>query len=419
LDKPNENISETFGKYNSGGEVKNVSSKMWEPISAGRSTAAAGTSQSQQKAGTSSATADKKQSSDKNASSKKKQGAKKSAAEHTFISQGNPDKRKKSDTKKQTSPKAIAEKKAAPKKKKSPSRTPTGRDLRKDAREKQKHHEERLKVRENYNEQIKKQRNHDEISQQINEGKRKKLALKNIFTVGAVMLFAIAVIAVYSFSRGALVETIIIEGNTVYSDEEIQQAAGVFPGKSMLSLRESKIRRELTKKLPYIKNVSMKRDYPVTLTLTVEATTDRYVIVNQSGSLTLDSDAKVVSESAIEAKSGLFFAEGFDFQRFDTGDTYKPDGVNAERFELLETLASLLEKSKVVKTAVIDLNNTEDVRVTVDGKIAVYFGDCENLEEKVPYASAIIVKVLKAGKTGYIDMRTELGYFKPGSMTIQ
>ncbi len=417
MDKRNENISGAFGKYNNeGAEVKNVNSSMWEPISAGRSAVKESGPQSQKKTGAKPKTDEKKQGGSKKSSSKKKTVTNKNTA-NTFISQGNPAEKKKAEPQKKTPQKGASDKKA-PKKKNPPSRTPKGRDLRKDAREQQKHREELFRFREDYNEQLKNQRNHDEISQQRNKGKRKKLAIKNILTVAVVMVFAIVLIVFYCYNRGALVENIIIEGSSIYSAEEIQQAAGISKGKNMLSLRENKVRRELTEKLPYIKDVSIEYDLPDTVIVTVKATTDKYVIVNQSGSLTLDSDRKVVSETAIEEKSGLFFAEGFDFQRFKSGDTYKPDGVNAERFEILEKLVTLFEESKVVETAVIDLHNTEDVKVTVDGKVAVYFGDCKSLEEKIPYASGIIKTVRKAGKTGYIDMRFDLGYFKPGSMNI-
>lgn len=412
MDKRNGNISETFGKYNSGGEVKNVSSKNWEPISAGRSFTSSATAQPSKKTGTS--PDPKKQSSAKS----KKSDSKKSVAEHSFISQGNPAERKKAEPKSKAAPKNGTEKKTAPKKKNPPSRTPKGRDLRKDVREQQKDREQRFRNNEDYNEHLSRQLNHDEASEKINDGKRKKAALRNGAKVGIVIFLAVIVIAIFAMSKGAIIETVIIEGNTVYTNEEVQQVSGVYPGKSLFSFSEGRIRRELTKKLPYISNVSLKRDFPDTLTLMLEVTTDRYVIINQSGCITLDSNKKVVSESAAETKNGIYFAEGFDFQSFETGDTYRPEGINAERLALLESFADLFEKSKAVKTATIDLHNPEDVVVNVGGKVNVYFGDCKNLEEKIPYASAILVTVIKAGKTGYIDLKTELGYFKPGSMTM-
>ena len=402
MDKRNGNISDVFGNYNSAGEVKDVSSKMWEPISAGRSAASA----SQNNKGSAS-----------RKSADKKQSAKK-MAEHDFISQGNPAGRKQAEKEKKTAPKASSDKKQSQKKKNPPSRTPKGRDLRRDVREERKDRKDRQKNSDDYNESIANAHNHDEASYLINEGKKKRRALRTGAKVFIAVFVAVICLGACFVFKGLPVESIIIVGETAYTQEEIQQASGVRVGKSMLLLSESGVRRALTKKLPYIKDVTLTRGYPSTITLTLEAASERYVISNASGSFILDSDKKVIAEGSGEAKAGLYFAEGFDFQSLEIGDTYKPEGVNAERFILLERFAELFEKSEIVKTAVIELQNTSDVRVVVGGKVRIYFGSCINLEEKIPYATAIIVKVLKAGQTGYLDMTTEVGYFKPGSMTM-
>ena len=421
MDERNRNISDTFGKYNSTGyEVKNVSSSMWEPISAGKSSSSKPAQANKATASENSAVAKKGKAPSKSTkpAKKKPSSAKKDKTAGTLISEGKPDKKSKSAQKKVSA--QTSQVKKAPVKKKAPlSRTPKGRDMRRNAREQQKHREELFKFRETYQNELKNQRNHDEISQLRNRSKRKKLKIKNALTIGAVLVFALVFILLYSYSRGALIETVIIDGASIYSAQEIQQAAGISAGKNMLSLREKKVRRDITKKLPYIKDVKMEYDLPDTLLLTVKETADKYVIATESGWLTLDSDGKVVADVKTEIVSGLFCAEGFDYQAFETGDDYEPQGVNTERYKILREMVTLFEKNEIVDTAVISLKNTEDVIVTIDGKIAVYFGDCKNLEEKVPYASGIIAQVREMGKKGYIDMRFDLGYFKPGSMTIQ
>lgn len=415
MDEKNKNISDTFGKYNNNaGQVQNVSSSMWEPISAGRtgSQPAGQTKRPQPKS-----SAAKNPKAGKTTSSAKK---KKAAPQgENLISQGKPVSEKGRKTAKKPGGKTAGNSKAAQNKKAPPSRTPTGRDMRKDAREQQKHREELFRFREDYKRQIKNQLNHDEISHVRNQNKRKKLVMKNAVTVGSVVLFALIFILIYCYSRGALIENVKIYGDSIYTAEEIQLAAGISKGKNMLSLRESKVRRDITKKLPYINYVEMEYDLPDTLILTIRGTSDKYFIAGQNGGFTLDGDRKVVSTGEAESKSGLFRAEGFDYQNFEAGDVYKPEGLNELRFTLLEEFVTYFEQSGIVDSAVINLTNTEDVVVTVDGKIAVYFGDCKELEEKVPYASGIIEQVRAAGKKGYIDMRFDLGYFKPGSMTIQ
>lgn len=427
MDSNNRNISDTFGKYNNAdgiNELKNVSSSMWEPISAGRSNTAssAGNARPQQtpiksapnKGQSAPRSAAKKSSQKKNTNNTKN----KSSEKDNLISKGKPQPQKKKDHTNKNSSKTAASKKTSSKKP-PVSRTPVGRDMREDARQNQKHREELFKSREEYERRTKSGENHDEISRKRNAKKRKKLIVKNAVTVGTVLVFAVVFILIYCYSRGALIETVIIDGESVYSSEQIQAAAGIERGKNMLSLREKKVKKDITKKLPYIKDVKMEYDLPDTVILTIKATSDKYVITGQNSWLTLDTDGKIVSDKKQKIKSGMFRVDGFDVQNFVQGETYVPEGANKERYRLMEKMVSLFEKSDVIDTAVINLQNIEDVVVTVDGKVAVYLGNCKNLEEKIPYTSGIIAEVRNTGKSGYVDMRFEVGYFKPGSMTIQ
>lgn len=424
MDSNNRNISDTFGKYNNADgvrEVKNVSSSMWEPISTGKGqqtqntvqhgTAKKNPAQTQSKSGQAKASSQGKKT------AQKKKG--KAPLKNPLISQGKPEEKKKGSTQKSQPSKPQTAEKPSGEKKQSASRTPTGRDMREDARLNQKHREELFKSREEYERRTRSGENHDEISRNRNAKKRKKLIVKNAVTAGTVLLFAVVFILIYCYSRGALIETVIIDGSSIYTAEQIQAAAGIQRGKNMLSLREKKVKKEITKKLPYIKDVKMEYDLPDTVILTIKATTDKYVITGQNSWLTLDTDGKIISDKKQKIKNGMFRVDGFDEQSFSQGDTYVPEGDNKERYRLMEKMVALFEKSDVVQTAVIDLKNTEDVIITIDGKIAVYLGDCKNLEEKIPYTSGIIAEVRNTGKSGYVDMRFDVGYFKPGSMTIQ
>lgn len=424
MDSNNRNISDTFGKYNNADsirQVKNVSSSMWEPISTGKSQHTQAPVQ-QNPANKKPAQPPAKNGQAKTSSQGKKPAQNKkskSASKNSLISQGKPEDKKKSNTQKKQASKSQSAKKPVNEKKQTVSRTPAGRDMREDAKLNQKHREELFKSREEYERRTRSGENHDEISRNRNAKKRKKLIIKNAVTAGTVLIFAVVFILIYCYSRGALIETVIIDGSSIYSAEQIQAAAGIQRGKNMLSLREKKVKKEITKKLPYIKDVKMEYDLPDTVILTIKATTDKYVITGQNSWLTLDTDGKIISDKKQKIKSGMFRVDGFDAQEFSQGDTYVPEGNNKERYRLMEKMVALFEKSDVVQTAVIDLKNTEDVIVTVDGKIAVYLGNCKNLEEKIPYTSGIIAEVRNTGKSGYVDMRFDVGYFKPGSMTIQ
>ncbi len=450
MDGEKSNISSTFGKYNkeSIGQVKNVTSADWVPISTGgnRTVPGQGTERPQrQNQGKKAATKKKGSSATKKGSSTQQKPSKKATSGLDgidLISTGGNAPRgnssKPASTEKRKAPSASA---SSPKKEKAsasrPSakgsqqqknsatrkvdpRTPIRKEQRDDRRKQQKHDAGVEKTRRDYRESAKDGVNHDEFCKQKNETKRKKNTFSRFLTVAGVLIVAAFVIGVICYSKGAPIENIIIEGKTVYSDEEIYQAAGIAKGRNLYVFSEKKVKHDITTKLPYIKDVVLEKNYPDTMILKVIPTQDKYVITSSSGWITLDKDGKVVSVSRDKVEPGMYRIEGFDYQKVKEGDTYVPKESNAERYRIMCEMVTLFDKADVIDTAVIKLHNVEDVVVEYDGKIAVYFGKCEDLETKVPGASGILDIAIAKNAKGYIDMRyQDHGTFTPGGMTIQ
>lgn len=415
MDEKNRNISDAFGKYNNKqGEIKDVSSADWTPISAGKSG----------KPGNRTSSA-KNQNSSRKPSAEKKGGAKKSKTKESedLISQGRPGENKKRAPGNSKGTSQNSRKSSQPMEPPK-SRTPVGRDTRDEARKQkqQKQHNQQLRKHgEDYEKYSKYGNNHDEISQKMNADKRKKNAVKNGITIGAVLLFAAFFIGLFCYNQGALIETIIIEGNYLYTPEEIREAAGVSEGDNMLSLKEEAIKEKLTKQLPYIKDVKLNKKLPDTVVIEVVMTADKFIVTGEDYSYTLDTDGKVVSTKKQALEAGLYRVEGFDKQKVSEGDRFKPSKENEERYAIMKEIAQSFDRGGIVTSAVIELYDTKDVRVIYDDRIAIYFGDCRNLSETVPHASGIIdwVNGQKYKGEGYVDLRNgEKGFLMPGSMEI-
>ena len=461
MDKENGNNSGTFGKYRneSIGQVKDVSSSDWVPISTGKSLFGSSQNASQSpKHNQGRSSASKKSSSAKKGGKSQQNPQKKKTATGLdgvdLISGGNAPKKKapeqngarqskktstassssgRGNTPGKTAPsgKSGQAKKQAPgkgsqqqKKNSAPRnndpRTPVRKEQRDDLRKQKKHDKGVKKSQNDRRESAMVGENHDEYCQKKNETKRLKNSVKRFLTVAGVLLVALFAIAVICISKGAPIETIIIEGKTVYTDEEIYQAAGIAEGRNLYVFSEKKVKHDITTKLPYIKDVTLEKDYPDTLILRVVPTQDKYVITSASGWITLDKDGKVVSLTRDKVEPGMYQIDGFDYQKVKIGETYVPEESNAERYRIMVEMVTLFDNAEVIDTAVIRLADVNDVVVEYDGRIAVYFGKCENMEIKVPGASGIIA-IANANKAkGYIDMRyKDRGSFVAGSMTIQ
>lgn len=91
-----------------------------------------------------------------------------------------------------------------------------------------------------------------------------RFVLQSLLTMG--MFVAILFGATIFFK----VETIVVEGNTHYSAEEIISATNIQLGSNLFTVERGQISEKITYSLPYIQNISIKLQLPTSICLVVE-----------------------------------------------------------------------------------------------------------------------------------------------------
>ncbi len=422
------NHSNAFGEYSKeeNGNIsgpQNISSDMWTPISSGSQTN--NYQQPQKKQQT-----PKKQTTTQKAPQNKKKVTKNNRP----ISEGKTEKKTVTakKTSKKTPNKSVQNKNAkAPNKK---SREPKGKPVSEimhnseaaQRRQRQNAQQERIKRQQElnrhsreYENQLKKGKSHNEISKQRADRKRKKRRIRSVITILLFLTFVCAFIGVYTYSKGAPIVNLNVEGKSIYENEEILSAAGIEVGLNMLSLREKTVNEMVTKELPYIHSVEIDRKLPDTLTVTVTSTKEKYLIVNDKGYICVDEHDKILSLKKKKLKEGMFRIYGFEVQECEAGTVYVPAEANAEKFELVKNIVSLLESEGVINRASINVKDMSDVYINFDSRIRIYLGECENIEKQIKLACNVIKSSASDGQTGYIDMRyNDMAFFNEGTIEI-
>ncbi len=413
-----------YGDKNNGGTVQNVSSSMWEPISAGPSlqkdTPVRRSTEQTKKAppkGT------------KGAPQKKAQGKSRSAGvTGDRISAGG-----------RKTPKPVSESKknVAPKKKKSASqakrpvggkeREPKGKDTRNlDRRQEQarlnkeqKRARERARSRERAERQSKKGVSYDEMRKKRSRTARLKAKVIAAVTVVAVLLTVALCVGVYSYQKGAPVAVINIVGESPYKNKKITETANLYVGINMLSVREKTVSGILTKALPYIKDVQVDYQFPDTLVLNVTSTEEKLLISGTAGYICLDKDGKVLSLKKKKLTDGRYLVEGFEEQTATAGESFVPTENNRGKYEKVKEIVAVLEASGKFPKGTVNVADLKDVSVVYDSRINIYLGDCARLTRQLEAALDVIGKDedIINGQTGYIETRYEgQTTFKVGSM---
>jgi cell division septal protein FtsQ len=415
-----------FGGYNKPNfEVKNLTSDMWEPISTTNNFSAYtpeknaaksqnsfnGTRQTQQ---TKSEPVPAKQAPAKKKVPTKKDSSAVKNKKIYFKAKENTKTRQKAKAnekaKPQTQERPISSGRVPQPTKNKNNKAPTKRQI--NLREKR-----RQKINQAYIRLIKKGKTADQARVILT---KRKIRLKRIKTFGTVVfffLFALSFMLSFSYYQGAEIAEIIIKNDGVYTDLEILQAAQLEKGMNMLTVREKKVNDDVTKELPFISEIGVDYRLPDTLALDIISTKEQLILKCEKKYICVDKTGKVVSDKKKKLAEGQFLVQGLVEQEYVVGEPFEVSEENAVRYKIACEFAKATEEAATLNYGVLDLKDLKDITFTYRSKIRLYLGDGSNLATKLDNAIRIMDSSDIGDKTGYINLKYDIGaYFMEGSM---
>lgn len=258
---------------------------------------------------------------------------------------------------------------------------------------------------------------HNEIITENSERKQKIRKIRNIISIIMAVVFVAAFIGVYSYSKGAPVQKIVVEGKSVYTSKQIRSVSKIRKGDNMLGIKKKQVCKDIEKKLPYIADAKVDFTLPDTVTITVTSTEDKILINNKNNYICLDEADKILSLKKKKLAKGLYRVDGFENEKVETGTFYSPSEINSERYDTVKQIVDCLEQSDLIKSAIINVADLSDVQITFDDRIRIYMGTCDDIQAQLALAVETIKHSSTKGQKGYVDMRyNNMAYFSEGSM---
>jgi len=250
--------------------------------------------------------------------------------------------------------------------------------------------------------------------------KRRRGSIRKYTLYYLLAFFLIAAVGV-SLSLTVFFKTAQIEvaGNTVYSDEELIETAGVEIGDNLLRLRTESMARRLEEQYPYLETVQVRRTLPDTLTIRVtvaeeravlrDAETGRFAVLSRAGRA-LRVGLPLCPEGMVSADGFAVAADGAPDQ--DGAAALEPlaegarltEGEKARFAALLEILDALEAQGLSADVNVIDLRDLLEIRFLYRGRLAVLLGAADDLEYKVRFAKAAIGQEVTDETVGTLDV---------------
>ena len=241
-----------------------------------------------------------------------------------------------------------------------------------------------------------------------------------------IIFFKVSTVEVYL--RDADGNTASISHSKHYSQEEIVEASGVELGQNLLMLNKNQAIARILTRLPYVSSVSMHKQLPGTLSLTI--TENEPVAAIQTGKQSwwlVDVNGKLLQQAAgsqscmvvvgltlIEPRSGEVIRVPDGTIGVTDGGNNVPPSQQLQRDSLLKLLHPLQDYDLQDKVRSVDLTSESELALDYDGRLTVKIPLESDLDYNIKYFARILtdyvdVKWSKKDK-GVLDMTYDDGH---------
>ncbi|MBQ5336674.1 MAG: FtsQ-type POTRA domain-containing protein [Oscillospiraceae bacterium] len=227
-----------------------------------------------------------------------------------------------------------------------------------------------------------------------------------------VIILSLMIAAVLSVTFAFNVHSININiggsGTTEYSEEELLSSSGIVGGENLVRMNTEKIREKMLDELLCIDDVTVRKDFPNTVEITVIPSVPAAYVECRGGYMTVSENWRIIGQVTEPADEKLIVVKGFDPVTNEEESVMK--SKDADKDEALKAILDEIASQKIENMVEIDLNDKYDIILNYDNRIKIKIEKPVDVEYKLQYAYKIITEELRENKSGYLIYRNSLGY---------
>lgn len=207
------------------------------------------------------------------------------------------------------------------------------------------------------------------------------------------VIFCVAVALVLCYTVFFKVQKIQVEGCTYYDEQEVIDLVGVKKGDKLMEVSVSTAQKQVTSKLPFIRDVKIRRKFPTTLVIEVVEEDLMGAAYTEDGYAMLSTTGKVMMTEVTDLPDNLpvvFGLEEYPFEENEYVLETDPEILPKDR-QLLPQITSLQEVDAAL-TALemtgadyIDVTSEYNITMLYDGRLLVKLGTPYEMEAKLNF----------------------------------
>ncbi len=209
----------------------------------------------------------------------------------------------------------------------------------------------------------------------------------------------------------------MVEGESIYGDEEIIQAAGVSLGDNLILVRQIQVGRAIVSQLPYISSVSLRLSLPNKLYITVNAATAAAALEDgEGGWWAMDIDGKLLAQGDSAIAGGSPLVTGLTLLMPSAGDQAAVSVEESTKLTtLLEVLAALEDWQVLDQVQSIDLSGASQIQLEYQERFTVLLPMYSEDVHLLIHTMKAAADYLDEGQEGTIDLSGQVQSFIPAS----
>ena len=222
---------------------------------------------------------------------------------------------------------------------------------------------------------------------------------------GAILTFAVVVIAiVFLMSVFLRISDISVEGNEHYSDEEIISAIDIEQGDNLFFFDRFAAVSRVFAKLPYVEEVSLERQLPNKVIITVQECKALAYIAVGDENWTIDRSCKVLGKATDSELESLIRVDGLNPGTLLIGERLtSADGDEGIINFISETLYQIQERNLAEHILSLDYSEENGAKMYYGTRFTVILGGKSNVNYKFAMLESVLEQ-LKEGDVGVINL---------------
>lgn len=232
--------------------------------------------------------------------------------------------------------------------------------------------------------------------------KRRRKKIRVAVLLCSVFVIILCALAILSATVFFPISSVTVSGSSLYENKAVIEASGIKIGDKLFGISERRVRNEVTVKLPYIKNIELKRNLFDNIDIVVSETTDVYCYFQNGKYYTADIDNKILA-GFDEKPQGITEVIVGEIPAVNIGYILE---IGEDNLELATKIYNILDNYDI-KIDSLDISDTGTLTATVESRFSVNFGTVQDIESKTEHLRAMIQNInQKSGNdvTGKIDL---------------